>query len=97
MIFYEKFVKREVKCAKLETADCRRDCSSSDDDLGSGFELYFNIYWVRTSRLDIKSQSEGKVETYDVETVLGNICVTIPLVIFKGSVLCLEVNSVCSD
>jgi hypothetical protein len=59
-----------------EPADVGRDCSSSDEDLGSGTELDLNISWVRTSR-----HTEGAFEPYDEKRVLGNVCVTIQFVL----------------
>jgi hypothetical protein len=90
--FTEKLFAREIKFSELEPADVGRDCSSSNDNLGSGTELDFSISWVRTSR-----HTEGAFEPYDEERVLGDICVTIPFVLFKGNVLCREVDSLCSD
>jgi hypothetical protein len=88
----EKLFAREMKFAELETADVGRDYFSSNEDLGSGTELEFNISWVRTSR-----HTEGLFKPYDEVHVLGKICVTIPFVLFKGSVLCREVDSISSD
>jgi hypothetical protein len=48
--FPDKIIAREINHAELETADGRRDGSSSDDYLGNGTELDFKIYWVNTSR-----------------------------------------------
>jgi hypothetical protein len=90
--FIEKFFARVIKFSELEPADVGRDCSSSNANLGSGTELDFSISWVRTSR-----HTEGAFEPYYEERLLGDICVTIPLVLLKGSVLCREVDSLYSD
>jgi hypothetical protein len=45
--FTEKLFAREKTFAELETADVGRDCSSSNDDLGSDTEFDFNVSWVR--------------------------------------------------
>jgi hypothetical protein len=45
--FTEKLFAREITFAELETADEGRDCSSSNDDLGSDTEFDFSVSWVR--------------------------------------------------
>jgi hypothetical protein len=63
--FTEKLFAREIKFSGLETADVGRDCSSSNDSLGTGTELDFSTSWVRTSR-----HTMGAFEPYDEERVL---------------------------
>jgi hypothetical protein len=44
----EKLVSRAIEFVELETTDVGRDYSSSNEDLGSGTELEFNISWMKT-------------------------------------------------
>lgn len=91
--FAKTLVAREITFAELEAVNGgRQDCSSSDEDLCNGAELDFKLFWDRISK-----HAEGAFEPYNEYRVLGRVCVTIPYVLFKGNVLCREVDSVCSD
>lgn len=91
--FTENLIAREMPYKELKVADNgQRECSSSDEEHADGEEIDFKITWDRTSK-----HTDGVFEPYNEERVLGKVCVIIPFILFKGNVLCREVNTVCSD
>lgn len=93
-IFADKLVTRAMTVQDLAGILQSGDCTTSEADVEGPAcpETVFRMTWKRTSK-----HLEGPFDGSRQETVLGMVEVFIPCVLFRGQVLCSEVETLCSD
>jgi hypothetical protein len=91
--FAERLVVKEMPLAEMSRPNAEDDDSSTSAKNVHAFAgTEFMICWERTSQ-----HAEGAFEPYEASSVLGKLSICIPYALFRGHVLCQEVDLVCSE
>jgi hypothetical protein len=91
--FAENLIVQEIPMAELSRPNAEDyDSSSSDKNARDFTGTEFMIRWERTSWL-----AGGVFEPFDASSVLRKFSICIPYALFRGRVLCKEIDIVCSE